>query len=108
MALASANEPNETSALLNLELKGFGVRSLSEHEILEAVRHDIRCGLPLSRVAMLKYCKGNNKLSSESLSALLVMLKTEIVNRLELEPDVALSYTHAAIVCLDELRMRAA
>jgi hypothetical protein len=101
---AVANEQLESiSCLFNIEIKSINGQRPTANELISAIETDVKNQLPLSKTAIFKHYTGNKDLSKEDLKKVVHCLQLGIAKNLDTATDAALSYTHAAIICTNEL-----
>lgn len=91
------------SCLFNLEIQSINGHKATAKELVDAIENDVRSGIPLSKTAIFKHYTGNKVLRIEDLKTIVSTLQNGIAQNLDATTDAALSYTHAAIICGNEL-----
>ena len=106
--MQAAEVVTENSELCDLDIRTVNGHRPTAEMIRAAIAHDVSGGIPLSKTVFLKHIAGNALLGEDALRGILSTLKEGMVNSVEVSPEVFLTYSHAAIICVTEMNARGA
>ena len=97
----------EASALEGLQDKLLAGESIFGADLQEALQKDLEAGEKLSLVHLEKYLQQAEDLSTSQLMQMILVLRTAMVSTLAADPDVFLTYAHAAVMCVKAMERKA-